>query len=89
MTKELHGYKERSAAAAKFIRDHTVVKGYPPSVREIGEHVGYSSLGTTAWMLEKMEHEGLITKGPSSTARSIRVVDSVTPEGPRRREREM
>lgn len=86
---ELHGYKERSRAAALFIRDFTVVNGRPPSVREIKDHVGYSSLGATTQMLDRMMYEGLITKGPATSARSIRVVDAVTPEGPRRREREM
>ena len=40
-----------------FQRDH----GYPPSVREIGEHVGLKSPSTVHFHLKGLEAAGLIT----------------------------
>lgn len=86
---ELYGHKQRSEAAAKFIRDHTVINGYPPSLRQIAEHVGYASIGHVHRMLARMEEDGIITKGPPNVARSIRVRDAITPDAPRDRRNEL
>ena len=46
-----------------FQRDH----GYPPSVREIGEHVGLKSPSTVHFHLKGLEAAGLITKAEGKT----------------------
>lgn len=54
--------------------------GYPPSVREIGEHVGLKSPSTVHFHLKGLEASGLITKAEGKT-RAITVsggVDHVT-----------
>jgi repressor LexA len=50
-------------------------KGYPPSVREIGEAVGLSSPSTVHFHLNTLEREGLITRAEGKT-RAISVVDA-------------
>ena len=46
-----------------FSREH----GYPPSVREIGEHVGLKSPSTVHFHLKGLEAAGLITKAEGKT----------------------
>ena len=46
--------------------------GYPPSVREIGAHVGLKSPSTVHFHLKGLESAGLITKAEGKT-RSITV----------------
>ena len=46
-----------------FQRDH----GYPPSVREIGEHVGLKSPSTVHFHLKSLEEAGVITRGAGKT----------------------
>ena len=46
-----------------FSADH----GYPPSVREIGEHVGLKSPSTVHFHLKGLEAAGLITKAEGKT----------------------
>jgi repressor LexA len=68
-----------------YIKDTLRAKGYPPSVREIGEAVGLSSSSTVHSHLEKLEELGFIHRDPTKP-RAIDVLDeapwrqkSVTP----------
>ena len=60
--------------------------GYPPSVREIGEHVGLKSPSTVHFHLKGLETAGLITKAEGKT-RAITVSGAhgapAQPEPPR------
>lgn len=55
-----------------YIIDFAARHGYPPSVREIGEHVGLKSPSTVHFHLKGLEAAGLITKAEGKT-RSITV----------------
>lgn len=55
-----------------FIANHTKQRGYPPSVREIGEAVGLRSPSTVHGYLARLEKEGKIERDASKT-RGIRV----------------
>lgn len=44
----------------EYIRKQTSLKGYPPSVREIGEAVGLKSTSTVHGHLKRLENKGLI-----------------------------
>ena len=57
----------------RFLRDHLVHKGYPPSVREIQRAMGFASPRSAAKHLEALEAQGLIEL-PARTARGIRLV---------------
>ncbi|WP_179561924.1 LexA family protein [Streptomyces sp. 2321.6] len=48
---------------ARAIRELTDEAGYPPSIREIASAVGLSA-STTAYHLQTMEREGIVTHTP-------------------------
>ncbi len=56
---------ERQARILEVIRDFTEERGYPPSVREIGERVGLSSSSTVQAHLKTLEKRGLIHRDPT------------------------
>jgi repressor LexA len=56
---------ERQQRILEVIRDFTETRGYPPSVREIGELVGLSSSSTVQSHLKTLERRGLIQRDPT------------------------
>ncbi|MFF2752621.1 transcriptional repressor LexA [Psychrobacillus sp. NPDC058041] len=59
-----------------FIKEEVRKKGYPPSVREIGEAVGLASSSTVHGHLARLESKGLIRRDPTKP-RAIEILDSV------------
>jgi repressor LexA len=55
----------RQIAILDFIKREVREKGYPPSVREIGESVGLASSSTVHGHLERLEKKGLIRRDPT------------------------
>ena len=58
----------------RFIKQVVTMKGYPPSVREIGEAVGLTSTSTVHSHLAKLEGRGLIRRDPTKP-RAIEITD--------------
>jgi repressor LexA len=56
---------ERQRSILDVIRSFTCERGYPPSVREIGERVGLSSSSTIHAHLKALERRGLISRDPT------------------------
>ncbi|MBV8372963.1 MAG: winged helix-turn-helix transcriptional regulator, partial [Candidatus Eremiobacteraeota bacterium] len=56
---------ERQQRILKAIADFKAERGYPPSVREIGERVGLSSSSTIHAHLKALERRGLISRDPT------------------------
>ena len=56
---------ERQRRILEVIREFTAERGYPPSVREIGERVGLSSSSTIHAHLKTLERHGLISRDPT------------------------
>ncbi|MDD4802819.1 MAG: transcriptional repressor LexA [Syntrophomonas sp.] len=56
---------QRQQDIMNFIRERINTKGYPPSVREIGEAVGLKSSSTVHAHLVKLEEKGLLKKDPT------------------------
>ena len=56
---------ERQRSILDVIRNFTSERGYPPSVREIGERVGLSSSSTIHAHLKALERRGLISRDPT------------------------
>ncbi|HEV3153055.1 MAG TPA: transcriptional repressor LexA [Candidatus Baltobacteraceae bacterium] len=56
---------ERQQRILDVIRAFTAERGYPPSVREIGERVGLSSSSTIHAHLKTLEKHGLISRDPT------------------------
>jgi len=64
----------RQKQILSYIKDTVRAKGYPPSVREIGEAVGLSSSSTVHSHLERLEELGFIRRDPTKP-RAIDVLD--------------
>jgi len=64
----------RQQAIIDFIRKEVKDKGYPPSVREIGEAVGLASSSTVHGHLARLEKKGLIRRDPTKP-RAIELLD--------------
>ena len=65
------GTTERQQRILEVISEYTAERGYPPSVREIGERVGLSSSSTVQSHLKTLERRGLISRDPTKP-RAIR-----------------
>ncbi|WP_026689805.1 transcriptional repressor LexA [Alteribacter aurantiacus] len=58
----------------EYIKEEVKQKGYPPSVREIGEAVGLASSSTVHGHLSRLEKKGLIRRDPTKP-RAIEVIE--------------
>ncbi len=61
-----------------FIKDEVRKKGYPPSVREIGEAIGLRSSSTVHAHLAKIEKKGYIRRDPTKP----RAIEILLPDSP-------
>ncbi|HEX3044657.1 MAG TPA: transcriptional repressor LexA [Bacillota bacterium] len=66
---------ERQKEIMEYILTEVQKKGYPPSVREIGEAVGLSSSSSVHAQLEKLEQLGYLRRDPTKP-RAIEVLNS-------------
>lgn len=64
----------RQAAILNFIKNELQKRGYPPSVREIGQAVGLSSSSTVHGHLAQLEEKGYIRRDPTKP-RAIEILD--------------
>lgn len=65
---------KRQQDILSFIKDEVKKKGYPPSVREIGEAVGLASSSTVHGHLARLESKGLIRRDPTKP-RAIEILE--------------
>lgn len=68
----------RQRQILEFIRKEVATKGYPPSVREVGQAVGLSSSSTVHGHLNKLEERGYIRRDPTKP-RAIELLDKAAP----------
>ncbi len=69
---------ERQREVLEFIKERVRRKGYPPSVREIGEAVGLRSSSTVHGHLRRLESKGYIRRDPTKP-RAIEIIDDEPP----------
>jgi repressor LexA len=76
------GLTPRQRRVLEVIRDAIERRGYPPSMREIGEAVGLTSPSSVAHQLSMLERKGYLRRDPHRP-RAIEIVwpDVVRPEG--------
>ncbi len=67
------GLTVRQRKVLEVIRDAVAARGYPPSVREIGEAVGLTSPSSVAHQLRSLETKGFLRRDPNRP-RAIEVV---------------
>ncbi|PLR81769.1 repressor LexA [Bacillus canaveralius] len=65
---------KRQQDILSFIKEEVKKKGYPPSVREIGEAVGLASSSTVHGHLARLESKGLIRRDPTKP-RAIEILE--------------
>ena len=70
----LNKISNRQQAILEFIKNEVKSKGYPPSVREIGEAVGLASSSTVHGHLDRLEKKGLIRRDPTKP-RAIEILE--------------
>lgn len=70
-----HNLSTRQIEILKYIKNEVKVKGYPPSVREIGKAVGLKSSSTVHGHLNTLEKKGYLRRNPS-TPRAIEIIDN-------------
>jgi len=73
------GLTERQRQVLQYIKQEIHAKGYPPSVREIGEAIGLSSSSTVHGHLARLEEKGYIRRDPTKP-RAIEVLDGALGE---------
>ena len=62
----------RQEEALRFVLETLERRGYPPSVRELGEALGLSSTRGALRHLEALERKGFITRAPGARAIQVR-----------------
>jgi repressor LexA len=65
---------ERQAQALKYITDCLSIRGYPPTLREIGEHMGIKSTNGVNDHLKALERKGYLIR-EELKSRALRPVD--------------
>ncbi len=78
------GLTPRQRKVLEVIRDAVERKGYPPSMREIGEAVGLTSPSSVAHQLATLERKGYVRRDPNRP-RAIEVMVPADPVGLRHR----
>jgi repressor LexA len=73
------GLTPRQQAILRVIRESVDVRGYPPSVREIGEGVGLTSPSSVAHQLTTLERLGYLRRDPHRP-RALMVAEPGEPE---------
>src|SRR5512133_3636427 len=62
---DAHGLTPRQQRVLTVIRDSIERRGYPPSMREIGERVGLTSSSSVAHQLRVLEEKGFLKRDPN------------------------
>jgi repressor LexA len=62
---DLPGLTPRQRRILEVIRDSVERRGYPPSVREIGEAVGLTSPSSVSYQLASLQKKGLLRRDPN------------------------
>jgi repressor LexA len=75
------GLTERQRRVIEVIRDSVQRRGYPPSMREIGQAVGLSSTSSVAHQLMALERKGFLRRDPHRPrAYEVRASDTGHPQ---------
>lgn len=59
------GLTERQRTILQMIRNSVTTRGYPPSIREIGDAVGLTSTSSVAHQLRTLERKGYLRRDPN------------------------
>jgi repressor LexA len=62
---DAHGLTRRQRRILEVIKDAVDTRGYPPSIREMGESVGLASSSSVAHQLKVLEQKGFLRRDPN------------------------
>lgn len=62
---QLSDLSDRQRRILEVIRDAVVLRGYPPSIREIGDAAGLQSTSSVAYQLKELEKKGFLRRDPN------------------------
>lgn len=62
---DLATLSDRQRRILEVIRDAIVLRGYPPSIREIGDACGLHSTSSVAYQLKQLEEKGFLRRDPN------------------------
>ncbi len=62
---DLKSLSERQRRILEVIQDAVVLRGYPPSIREIGDAAGLQSTSSVAYQLKELEKKGFLRRDPN------------------------
>ena len=79
MRRKQIGLSKRQVEILEYITKQTALRGYPPSVREIGEAVGLQSSSTVHSHLTQLEEKGYIRRDPTKP-RAIMILKTADDE---------
>ncbi|MGO4955673.1 transcriptional repressor LexA [Luteococcus sp. Sow4_B9] len=78
---DVDGLTPRQRRVLEIIRDTTAQRGYPPSIREIGDTAGLASSSSVAHQLKQLEIKGFISRTPGQPrAMEIHLPPSMQPK---------
>jgi repressor LexA len=78
MVRTRKGLTERHQKIIEYLNER-MSKGYPPSIREIGEAVGITSTSVVTYYLKQLTEMGLIERD-AKFSRAVRLIDPVSRE---------
>lgn len=61
---DINNLTERQRRILEVIQDAIVLRGYPPSIREIGDATGLLSTSSVAYQLKELEKKGFLRRDP-------------------------
>src|SRR3981189_210402 len=77
------GLTERQRPILDVIRASVTTRGYPPSIREIGDAVGLTSTSSVAHQLRTLERKGYLRRHPNRPgAVDVRGAEGISPAAP-------
>ncbi|WP_203566619.1 transcriptional repressor LexA [Aestuariimicrobium ganziense] len=83
---DAHGLTPRQRLILEVIRDVVKTRGYPPSIREVGEFVGLASTSSVSHQLRALEAKGFIRRDPNRPrALEVHLPDEPARKTPSRR----
>ncbi|MGQ0847222.1 MAG: transcriptional repressor LexA [Sporichthyaceae bacterium] len=81
---DVNGLTPRQRRVLEVIRDSVERRGYPPSMREIGDAVGLTSTSSVSHQLATLEKKGYLRRDPNRPrAVDVRFPEGVEPSGSR------
>jgi repressor LexA len=82
----MRGLTDRQQQLLQFIEDHLRINGFPPSIREMADHMGIRSTNGVNDHLKALEKKGYIQRGAGLKSRAISLLSRAKRSSSRRPE---